>query len=206
MDLTCITSPIKIWEETANEVVDGLDVSALRHVTSFLIVQHWIWHRATLASGNVSLAYCAVGNAMTRETTKSALSHQASRSGQFCGVARAAALIGDVWTLLLIRDLENGPRRFSELEASTGISPRVLTDRLRELLARGMVTRHMFNEIPPRVEYTLTEKGLAACPVVDALRAYGDAWLMSDECPKSDHTEPTVPSFEAVDATTVADA
>ena len=136
---------------------------------------------------------------MTRETTKSALSHQASRSGQFCGVARAAALIGDVWTLLLIRDLENGPRRFSELEASTGISPRVLTDRLRELLARGMVTRHMFNEIPPRVEYTLTEKGLAACPVVEALR-------MSDECPKSDHTEPTVPSFEAIDATTVANA
>jgi len=107
---------------------------------------------------------------------------------------------------LLIRDLENGPRRFSELEASTGISPRVLTDRLRELLARGMVTRHMFNEIPPRVEYTLTEKGLAACPVVDALRAYGDAWLMSDECPKSDQTQPTVPSFEAVDATTVANA
>lgn len=118
-----------------------------------------------------------------------------------------AALIGDVWTLLLIRDLENGPRRFSELEASTGISPRVLTDRLRELLARGMVTRHMFNEIPPRVEYTLTEKGLAACPVVDALRAYGDAWLMSDECPKSDHPETTVPPFEAIDdATTVANA
>ena len=141
---------------------------------------------------------------MTRETTKSALSHQASRSGQICGVARAAALMGDVWKLLLVRDLENGPRRFSELEASTGISPRVLTDRLRELLARGIVTRHMFNEIPPRVEYTLTEKGRAACTVVDSLRAFGDAWLMSDECTKPDQTLPTVPSCEVIDATRVA--
>ena len=143
---------------------------------------------------------------MTRETTKSALSHQSSRSGQFCGVARAAALIGDVWTILLIRDLENGPRRFSELEASTGISPRVLTDRLRELLARGMVTRHMFNEIPPRVEYTLTEKGLAACPVVDALRAYGDAWLMSDACGKSDQADAQASSCDAIVATPLANA
>ena len=99
----------------------------------------------------------------------------------FCGVAAAAALLGDSWTLLLIRDLANGPRRFKELEASTGISPRVLTDRLRALCDQGMMTRRMFPEIPPRVEYELTEKGRAALPVIDALRAYGETWLQA--CP-----------------------
>jgi DNA-binding HxlR family transcriptional regulator len=92
-------------------------------------------------------------------------------------VLRAAQLLGDVWTLLLIRDLANGPRRFSELEASTGISPRVLSDRLRDLCARGVMSRRMYPEIPPRVEYSLTEKGRAALSIIDALRAYGEQWL-----------------------------
>ena len=119
-------------------------------------------------------------------------------------MARATALNRDVWAVLLIRDLENGPARFSGIEASVRIRPRVLANRLRELLARGMVTRHMVNEIPPRVGHTLAGKGLAARPVVDALRASGDVWLMSDDCTKADHTAPIVPSSEAIGATTVA--
>jgi DNA-binding HxlR family transcriptional regulator len=95
----------------------------------------------------------------------------------FCGVAAAAELLGDAWTLLLVRDLAHGPRRFKELEASTGISPRVLTDRLRALVERGVMTRRMYAEIPPRVEYALTEKGRDALPIIDALRAYGERWL-----------------------------
>jgi DNA-binding HxlR family transcriptional regulator len=95
----------------------------------------------------------------------------------FCGVAAAAELLGDAWTLLLVRDLAHGPRRFKELEASTGISPRVLTDRLRALVERGVMTRRMYAEIPPRVEYELTEKGRDALPIIDALRAYGERWL-----------------------------
>ncbi len=95
----------------------------------------------------------------------------------FCGVAAAAALLGDAWTLLLLRDLANGPRRFKELEASTGISPRVLTDRLRALCDKGMMTRRMYAEIPPRVEYELTAKGRDALPVLDVLRSYGEKWL-----------------------------
>ena len=95
----------------------------------------------------------------------------------FCGVAAAASLLGDAWTLLLLRDLANGPRRFKELEASTGISPRVLTDRLRALCDQGMMTRRMYPEIPPRVEYELTEKGRDALPVLDVLRSYGEKWL-----------------------------
>lgn len=104
---------------------------------------------------------------------------EASKPGgeHFCGVAAAAALLGDAWTLLLLRDLAGGPRRFKQLEASTGISPRVLTDRLRALCDQGMMTRRMYPEIPPRVEYELTEKGRDALPVLDVLRAYGEKWL-----------------------------
>jgi DNA-binding HxlR family transcriptional regulator len=95
----------------------------------------------------------------------------------FCGVAAAVALLGDAWTLLIVRDLAGGPRRFGELQASTGISVRVLTDRLRAMTAAGLITRRMYAEIPPRVEYALTEKGRGAVSVVDALRAYGETWL-----------------------------
>ena len=107
----------------------------------------------------------------------------------FCGVAVAAELLGDTWTLLLVRDLAGGAKRFKELEASTGISPRVLTDRLRGLVEQGIMTRQMYPEIPPRVEYALTEKGRDILPVLDVLRTYGEKWLRPDglapatECP-----------------------
>jgi DNA-binding HxlR family transcriptional regulator len=95
----------------------------------------------------------------------------------FCGVAAAVAVLGDAWTLLIVRDLANGPRRFGELQASAGISARVLTDRLRAMATAGLVTRRMYPEIPPHVEYDLTEKGRAALTVVVALRAFGEQWL-----------------------------
>ena len=95
----------------------------------------------------------------------------------FCGVAAAVAVLGDAWTLLLIRDLADGPRRFTALQASTGISPRVLTDRLQKMMREGLATRHIYAEIPPRVEYTLTPKGRDAVAVIAAMRAYGEKWL-----------------------------
>lgn len=95
----------------------------------------------------------------------------------FCGVAEAVAVLGDAWTLLILRDLAGGARRFGELEASTGISVRVLTDRLRGMAAAGLVTRQMYPEIPPRVEYALTEKGRDALSVISALRDFGEKWL-----------------------------
>jgi DNA-binding HxlR family transcriptional regulator len=95
----------------------------------------------------------------------------------FCGVAAAVALLGDAWTLLIVRDLAGGPRRFGELHTSTGISVRVLTDRLRAMSAAGLLTRRMYPEIPPRVEYELTERGRGAITVVQALREYGETWL-----------------------------
>ncbi|MBI4308483.1 MAG: helix-turn-helix transcriptional regulator [Chloroflexi bacterium] len=94
-----------------------------------------------------------------------------------CPVARAARLLGDTWSLLVFRDLAQGPKRFSELLASTGMSPRVLSRRLRGMEEQSLLTRRAFAEAPPRVEYTLTEKGDAALPLVDALRAYGERWL-----------------------------
>lgn len=95
----------------------------------------------------------------------------------FCGVAAAVTVLGDAWTLLLVRELAGGSRRFGALQTATGISERVLTDRLRAMTAAGLITRQMFAEIPPRVEYTLTEKGQAAVAVVAALRTFGDTWL-----------------------------
>lgn len=100
-------------------------------------------------------------------------------NGRICPVAEAAKVLGDKWTLLLLRDLAHGPRRFKDLERSVdGISPTMLAARLRELERQGLLTRTTYNEIPPRVEYHLTDKGVEALPIVEALRAYGNRWLL----------------------------
>ncbi|WP_295819786.1 helix-turn-helix domain-containing protein [uncultured Deinococcus sp.] len=94
-----------------------------------------------------------------------------------CTVERAVAVIDGKWTTLILRDLLGGTRRFGELRASlSGISPKTLTDRLRDLEGAGVLVRQIYPEIPPRVEYTLTDKGRALGSVVDALAAWGKAW------------------------------
>jgi DNA-binding HxlR family transcriptional regulator len=98
-----------------------------------------------------------------------------------CPVCRTAEVVCGKWTLLLIRDLADGRTRFCELERSlAGISPRTLSLRLRALEEEGVVERHTFPEVPPRVEYALTEKGLALLPIVEDMRAYGERWLARD--------------------------
>ncbi|MHB8240515.1 MAG: winged helix-turn-helix transcriptional regulator [Solirubrobacteraceae bacterium] len=93
-----------------------------------------------------------------------------------------AQIIYGKWTLLLVRDLAEGCSRFCELERSlSGISPRTLSLRLRALEEEGIVERHTFPEVPPRVEYALTEKGRALLPIIDDMRSYGEGWL-SDKC------------------------
>lgn len=95
-----------------------------------------------------------------------------------CPVARTAELIGNKWTPLIIRDLVKGEKRFSELERSLrGISPKTLSERLKKLEDASVVNRTCFAEVPPRVEYTLTEKGFALLPVIESMRAYGKEWL-----------------------------
>lgn len=87
---------------------------------------------------------------------------------------RALAVVGHKWTLLIIDDLVRGPRRFTEIERSLRYAnPKMITTRLRELEAAGLVSRSTYAEVPPRVEYALTEQGRALRPVVNALRRWG---------------------------------
>ena len=95
-----------------------------------------------------------------------------------CSVAASAEIIGAKWTALLVHDLSEGPRRFSQLEHScAGISPRTLSERLRVLEDEGIVLRRSYPESPPRVEYALTDKGRALLPIIDAMREFGHDWL-----------------------------
>ena len=110
------------------------------------------------------------------------MSRVKTRPASVCPIANAARLLGDRWTLVILRDLADGPMRFSELEdTSGGISPRTLVDRLREMESQGLIHREPFREIPPRVEYSLTAKGTATLPVIEALRVFGDNWLSEAE-------------------------
>jgi DNA-binding HxlR family transcriptional regulator len=98
-----------------------------------------------------------------------------------CPIAEAAKLLGDKWTLILLRDLARGSCRFKTLvESGEGISPSILTGRLRELEEQGVIRRKSYNEIPPRVEYSLTDKGKDVLPVIEALRVYGSRWCTVD--------------------------
>jgi DNA-binding HxlR family transcriptional regulator len=95
-----------------------------------------------------------------------------------CAVAATAEIIGAKWTALLVHDLSEGPRRFSQLEHScAGISPRTLSERLRALEDEGIVERRSYPESPPRVEYELTQKGESLLPIIDAMREFGHEWL-----------------------------
>src|SRR5215216_5220642 len=102
-------------------------------------------------------------------------------SDSTCPVCRTADIVCGKWTLLLVRDLAAGRARFCELERSLqGISPRTLSLRLRALEEEGIVERQTFAEVPPRVEYALTEKGRALVPIVETMRLYGREWLNED--------------------------
>jgi DNA-binding HxlR family transcriptional regulator len=99
-----------------------------------------------------------------------------------CPVCRTSEIISGKWTLLIIRDLAEDPLRFCELERSLeGISPRTLSLRLRCLEEQDVVERRTYPEVPPRVEYALTEKGRALVPLIEDMRAYGRRWLPREE-------------------------
>src|SRR5246127_3223868 len=112
-----------------------------------------------------------------------------------CPVCMTAEIVCGKWTLLLIRDLAEGRSRFCELERSlAGISPRTLSLRLRALEEEGIVERHTFPEVPPRVEYALTTKGEALVPLIDDMRTYGTRWLLEEA------GEPAEPAAQATAA------
>jgi DNA-binding HxlR family transcriptional regulator len=96
-----------------------------------------------------------------------------------CAVAACAEIIGAKWTALLVHDLSEGPRRFTELEHSCcGISPRTLSERLKELEQDGLVARRSYAESPPRVEYELTARGRALLPIIAEMRRFGHEHLV----------------------------
>lgn len=99
--------------------------------------------------------------------------------GQYCPVARSLDVVGDRWTLLIIRDLVRGKRRFKDLQGSlAGIAPNLLSDRLKKLEQAGLIMRTLFRQIPPKVEYALTEKGRGLEGVLASLARFGMDNLM----------------------------
>ena len=116
-------------------------------------------------------------------------------------MCRTAEIVCGKWTLLVIRDLAEGRSRFCELERSLpGISPRTLSLRLRALEDEGIVERQTFPEVPPRVEYALTDKGLALVPLIEDMRAYGLRWLLGDCADSLEESEMVVEPEPAIAA------
>ena len=94
-----------------------------------------------------------------------------------CPVATTVQLIGNKWKLLIIRNLRTRPWRFNELQKNLdGISQKVLTDSLRSMEADGLITRTVYAEVPPRVEYSLSELGETMRPILDAMEAWGSSY------------------------------
>ena len=99
-----------------------------------------------------------------------------------CPVETTLSLIGDKWKVLILRDLITGTKRFGELKKSIGtVSQKVLTAQLRNMEENGLVHRKVYAEVPPRVEYSLTELGQSLKPILDALQNWGEEYKQNHE-------------------------
>ena len=103
---------------------------------------------------------------------------------QLCSIANSLEVIGERWSLLIIRDVFNGNRRFGEMQASLGVARNVLSARLQRLVDEDILERRPYQENPPRHEYFLTEKGLDLWPTLIALLNWGDRYSPSPEGPR----------------------
>jgi DNA-binding HxlR family transcriptional regulator len=106
---------------------------------------------------------------------------------QSCSVARSVAVIGDRWTLMLLRDCFLGVRRFEDFERRLGISRSIIADRLKRLTDEGVLSRQAYQDHPVRHEYRLTDKGLALHPVIMAIVHWGDVHYAGDAGPPLIH-------------------
>ena len=100
-----------------------------------------------------------------------------------CSIARTLSIVGDRWTLLVLRDCFLGARRFDEFSDSLGLSPHLLSTRLAKLVEAGVLERRPYQYKPVRYEYRLTEKGRDLYPVIAGLVRWGDRWMADDEGP-----------------------
>lgn len=105
---------------------------------------------------------------------------RASLSSDECGIAQALDVVGDWWTLLVVRDLARGTRRFEDLHVGLGASRKVLSQRLHLLIDHGIVRRQRYQDHPPRYDYLLTEAGAGLLPVLVALQDWGETWVLGD--------------------------
>jgi DNA-binding HxlR family transcriptional regulator len=103
--------------------------------------------------------------------------------GQVCSIAGALELIGERWTLLIVRDLFLGVRRFDDLQRDLGIARNVLRDRLNRLVDEGIVRKRRYQERPERFEYVLTEKGVDLWPVLHSMLTWGDRYAAPEAGP-----------------------
>ncbi|OHD27796.1 MAG: MarR family transcriptional regulator [Spirochaetes bacterium GWB1_59_5] len=105
-----------------------------------------------------------------------------------CPVATTVGLIGNKWKLLILRNLLTGTQRFGELRKSlSGISQKVLTDNLRSMEEDGLLTRKIFPEVPPRVEYSLTDLGNSMRPILKAMESWGLGYKETLDSPERKH-------------------
>lgn len=96
--------------------------------------------------------------------------------GQVCSIAKSLEVVGERWSLLIIRDVMNGRRRFDELQGSLGVARNVLSSRLQRLVDEDILERRPYQSAPERFEYFLTEKGLDLWPALIALQGWGDRY------------------------------
>lgn len=105
------------------------------------------------------------------------IEHSTAKELPICPVETTLTLIGDKWKVLILRDLLPGTKRFGELKKSIGsVSQKVLTAQLRDMEESGLLTRKVYAEVPPRVEYTLTELGYSLKPILDAMYSWGESY------------------------------
>ena len=109
---------------------------------------------------------------------------QRTRFGDIaCSIARTLDIAGEPWTPLILRDVWIGVTRFDAIQGDLGISRKVLTERLKWLLAQGVLEQRTYSERPPRHDYVLTRKGLELCDVLLAITAWGDRWTAGEAGP-----------------------
>lgn len=97
--------------------------------------------------------------------------------GVECSIEKALEVLDGKWTFLILRDLFEGTKRFGELRKSlAGVSPKTLTERLKQLEEKGILVRQAYATIPPTVEYSLTEKGQSLKPIIKAMKLWGATW------------------------------
>ena len=104
----------------------------------------------------------------------------AEKADTVCPVSRSLDVVGDRWSILVLRELYMGAARFEEIQIQTEATPQMLATRLKSLEADGMIERHPYSEKPLRYEYRLTAKGRAFYPVIHALRAWGETWCKDE--------------------------